>query len=235
LIVEMPHLIWVPGNLDAHLDMKEKRENFGCALHLKILPEHLEFMGVNLESVYIGALMEATYSARKRCHVVCDICEVAIQHAVLLTINVTSMVYHSLWLRTRHRRILTTCRVLTISSGYQPMRTVLRALSQDVVPLWHHGMGCDGISNIAMSKNKIKNTKLLFYVLSLHLIWMVDPDTALQEGQISDCKSGLRSCSWWHTRDAFFFYVLVGGCHLKYFSIIVFFFFFDTVLRILFC
>jgi hypothetical protein len=39
-----------------------------------------------------------------------------------------------------------------------------------------------------------KNAKLLFYVLSLHPIWMVDPDTALQEGQISNCQSGLRSC-----------------------------------------
>jgi hypothetical protein len=44
-----------------------------------------------------------------------------------------------------------------------------------------------------LEKKKI-NKKILFYVLSLHPIWVVDPDTALQEGQIIDCQSGFGSC-----------------------------------------
>jgi hypothetical protein len=35
-----------------------------------------------------------------------------------------------------------------------------------------------------------KNTKLLFYVLSLYPTWVIDPDTALIKGQISLCQSG---------------------------------------------
>jgi hypothetical protein len=37
---------------------------------------------------------------------------------------------------------------------------------------------------------KKKETKQLFYVLSLHRMWVADPDTALDKGQSRESQSG---------------------------------------------
>jgi hypothetical protein len=65
-----------------------------------------------------------------------------------------------------------------------------------------------------ISRLKKKNTKLLFYVLSLYPAWVADPDTALGKGQISLCQSGLMLFLVRFLHDGRFF-ACVGGCHLR--------------------
>jgi hypothetical protein len=77
---------------------------------------------------------------------------------------------------------------------------------------------CDQFDRDAKEK---KNFETTINVLSLHPTWVVDPDAALLREQLSASQSGFRSC----LRCCFLFrrrvFVLSGGFHLRYCSIMI--------------